>query len=163
MMFFVGLVESPAIGEWVDVEDLIDFDEDTLLTEIHRIVGEDKEWIISDYDELPNCGEHPDLDFLGEVARLTLKYEDAFVAYCRWADEVDWDENEFQKSYQGVFSSVEDFIWEDLDCNGTLHTLDKAGFSRSWVDIDQIKRDWFDYGDYTGVEVGNQVYIFCRY
>lgn len=135
-------------GKWFDLSDYSDKEEfEDAITEFHRGV-KNAEFMFQDWENIPSnliseswVSERV-WDILDEVSDTELPSYTVFV------ENFDGDYQDYQDAFLGEYNSIEDFIWEYLDEMGTINAVESAGLSSSYIDLEAIERDWFNYGEY---------------
>ena len=137
---FIGLVQAPALGEWLEPSS----DEDELQEQIDAIVAKAKkrlpdaeEWMVSDYDEFPNLGEYPGVAALAKVAGL-LEDHDAEIVQAAFEESHDADDAaKMLKDGYAVYDSEEEYgqlLVDDL-------SQDNIKNIEWYIDMDMLARD----------------------
>ena len=140
---FVGLVQAPALGEWIDVED----DEDDMQAAIDVVVEKAKqkvpdaeEYMFSDYDGMPNLGEHASVADLVKMAQLMSDHDETAVeaAYMLVSD-IDDTEELLDNGY-GVYDGETEYAEQLVDDMGGPDEMGKETVSR-YIDYKKLARD----------------------
>ena len=132
-------------GEWIDANQ----DVDQIKEEIQAMLNaspmpDAEEYAIHDYNDMPNLGEWPDLDEVVKAAELVEQYSlEAVNAYLSYTGGSDLDD--FESSYQGEYSSPEDFAYQLVEDLGLLQGVPDT--LKYYFDYEAYARDLF-MGDY---------------
>lgn len=151
-------------GAWINA----DRDEDEIREDIEYILSyspEDdaEEWAIHDYSGFGGMrlSEYESLEDVSRIACAIAEHGDVFAAYCSYYG-TDATVEDFQNSYFGVWESEEDFVYEQLQEQGIIASVEEAGLLSCYIDLEKIARDWF-MGDYISVEISyKEVYVFAN-
>lgn len=157
---FIGLVAAPTLGEWIDVPS--DKDElqeaiDAVLAKVREKEPGAEEWMVSDYDEFPNLGEHPGVEKLAKVAKLLEDHDMEIVeaALSEEGGDVDGAESLLDDGYS-VYDSEEDYGQQLVDDFG----FDNIKNIEWYVNMDQLARDLMF--DHTMVRIDGEPIFFSN-
>lgn len=146
-------------GDWLDLDDFIDFEDfEQKCKEIHQD-EEDPEFMVQDYDKgfLINEETYQEsgISWIEDIFELSHNFrntkidEDAFQAFYIAFNHYPEDESEFYEKYLGEFSShleLGEYLVDELEClNVPEHLKDyidyeKYGREASW--------DFYEIGDF---------------
>ena len=140
---FVGLVQAPALGEWIDVED----DEDAMDTAIQEVVEKAKqkvpdaeEYMFSDYEGMPNLGEHASVADIVKMADLLSDHDEVAVeAAYSLTNDLD-DAEELLDNGYGVYDSETEYAEQYVDDMGGPSELGEEIVNR-YIDYQKLARD----------------------
>lgn len=152
--------EGKGGGKWVEIDG---FDKGDIWAAIKKVlkkspVKREEEWIISDYDDMPNMGETPDIGQLAEIVELLDDDHGAAVeVYIDHVGEQYFTVEGFEDASAGVYKDMEEFGWESLEAHGDI-----PDWLVSYIDVERYARDLL-MGDYFG-EYGSDglFYVFSR-
>lgn len=152
-VFLASPLETLA-GEWVPAVDAT--------TEADRIRDEygHEEVVIVDYEYMGDLtGRYPSIEKVERRAEAIEQAHDAdaFRAYLKHADnmlEIEDVMEQFKRSYRGSFDDLEHFAHDDADALGYFDSMEEAGLSPCYFDVDAYKRD---------LEASGQVFMVGDY
>jgi antirestriction protein len=120
-----------------------------------------EEWAIHDYDDLPDVGEQPDLEFLARYAEAYEEHEEVFKVWWENERNEDFDVSDFEEQYQGTFRSLADYAEDWMDSTGGLNEIPEN--LRSYFDFEAWGRDCEMGGDIWTREGGEGIYVFLNH
>jgi len=152
-------------GAWINA----DRDEDEIREDIDFILSyspEDnaEEWAIHDHQGFQgvSIGEYEDLEKLSEIAQAIAQHGRAFAIFCQHhGDEATVDK--FLDRYRGCHASEEDFVEQQWEEDGTLSRLKEIGINPSYINWEQLARDWFIDDFFSAEESFGEIYVFSRH
>lgn len=110
-----------------------------------------EEWFVADYEcdaGRLRLGEHPDLDDLCRLAEAVDEHRAAFLAWFDNQGGNDVDVDQFQESYRGTWSSLEEYAEQLLEDMGTFDGV--PDLLRNYFDTTAFARD---------LELGGDVWV----
>jgi antirestriction protein len=152
-------------GAWINADrDVDEIQEDVEFILSYSPEDDAEEWAIHDYQgfEGLKIKEYEDLEKVSELAQAIAEHGKAFSLYCQHhGDETTVDK--FLDRYRGCHASEEDFVEYQWEEDGTLSRLKEIGISASYINWEQVARDWF-IDDYFSAEASfGEVYVFSRH
>lgn len=158
-----------ATGEWIET----DHGAEAIQEEIDEILKNSKEpnaeaFIVTEYDNMPDFGEHPDIELLAEVMEIVEDHGSPFLAWldnCMDRDMDDADEmrSEFEERYRGEYSDAGEYGEEMAE--GMFSDYPKDSKIWMYIDYKSIAHD-FDLSGGVFVQVGQYeprfygIYVF---
>lgn len=155
-------------GTWIDC----DQDADNIQAEVSQMLKKSpawkigdicEEWAIHDYQyfgDIP-ISEWESFETVAAIAQAVAEHGEAFLAYYSVWSEV--DSEDFEARYQGEYDDEEDFVYSQLEYQGTLKTWTDAGMQECYIDFAAIARDWF-ISDYHSEKAPNgKIFVFCNH
>ena len=111
-------------GKWLDLKDYVDRDgfiEACL--ELHNDES-NPELMFQDKEGIPDClcSESRIEEEVWEILELDRDMQEAAIVFCDW--QGGWDKYDFKDSYDGQYSSPEQWAREFLDDVGLFHKVD---------------------------------------
>lgn len=155
---FIGLVIAPAVGAWIDVptdEDSLQEAIDAVLVKARKEEPGAEEWMVADYDDFPNLGEHPKVADLAKVAELLDDHDKEIVeaALSEEGGDVDDAADLLEEGY-AVYDSETEYAEQYVDDIGMKNINNKENY----VDLKQLARDLMMDGSL--VYVNGAPYVF---
>jgi antirestriction protein len=155
--------EGKGGGKWVDIDGL---DADDIAKAIQKVLKKspskgEEEWIISDYDDMPNMGENPDLEDLEGVLELLEEHGAGTIsAYIDHVGEHYFTVDGFRDAFMGVYDSVEDFGWEYLETGDYLDSI--PDFLRPHIDVEGFAKQTLLVDEFFGEQTDDGFVVFSR-
>lgn len=123
-----------------------------------------EEWAIHDFQNWHgiHIDEYEDIEKLAELAQILSEHGEAYAAYYEY-DSSDATVENFQEHYWGEFKNEEDFVYDQLEQQGLIKSLEDMGIPSFYLNLSAIARDWFIDSYYSVEESYNKVYVFSRH
>lgn len=127
-------------GGWIDAAQ----SKDEIWSEIEEILESSptpsaEEWAVHDYEDMPDLGEHPDLDDIAMVGELVERY--GISAVKAFSEAVSDDFFGFEGAYLGIFDSEEDFAMQYAEDVSLLSDVPES--LKMYFDWEAFARDLF--------------------
>lgn len=106
--------------------------------------------------------EYEDINKLAELAQILSEHGAAYAAYYEY-DSSEASVEDFQEHYWGEYKNEEDFVYDQLEEQGLIKTLEDMGIPSFYLNLEAIARDWFIDSYYSVDESYNKIYVFSRY
>ncbi|MBD2302242.1 antirestriction protein ArdA [Nostoc sp. FACHB-190] len=123
-----------------------------------------EEWAIHDFQNWHgiHIDEYEDIEKLAELAQILAEHGEAYAAYYEY-DSSDATVENFQEHYWGEYENEEDFVYNQLEQQGLIKSLEDMGIPSFYLNLSAIARDWFIDSYYSVEESYNKVYVFSRH
>lgn len=123
-----------------------------------------EEWAIHDFQNWHgiHLDEYEDINKLAELAQILSEHGAAYAAYYEY-DSSEASVEDFQEHYWGEYKNEEDFVYDQLEQQGLIKTLEDMGIPSFYLNLEAIARDWFIDSYYSVDESYNKIYVFSRH
>jgi len=145
-------------GKWVDIDSL---DSEEIWGEIEDVLSKspakgEEEWMISDYDDMPNMGENPDMETLAGVVEIIDEASAGAVkVYIDHVGDHYFTPDGFRDAYAGTYKDLEDFGWEMMENSGNA----PDEFWQQYIDVEKYASELL-MSDYFGSDSSDGFHVF---
>ena len=155
-------------GRWIDITDV-----DSVWDEINAMLAESptaketgcpaEEWAIHDYEFGPvHLSEHESIEELVAMAEAAEEHGEAFLAWVSHEPRHNRDPHDFENSFQGEWTSLEEYVIDWWEQTGGLPKADFWAHPLNYIAWDRLSQDWEINGDVFTIDSPNGVYVFSN-